>query len=96
MSLPDEEQRALRDARSFLLRLGSGEFPARPVSAVRAEARRVMWHYPLLIDGLNTRQTELVRAVIDYHADTIGTHYETCYLHHAGCLAKRLQALEDD
>lgn len=96
MSLPDQEDRALEAARDFLLSLSSGRHPARPITALRAEARRIVKHYPLLIDGLNTRQSELVRAVVDYHADTVSTHWDECYLTHAGCLAKRLQALEEE
>ena len=40
-----------------------------------------------------TNQTpeSVIAEVIEYHADTIGTHYEGCYKHHAGCLAVRLR-----
>ena len=34
---------------------------------------------------------EVIAEVIEYHADTIGTHYEGCYKHHAVCLAVRLR-----
>lgn len=47
MSTRDEEARALDEAWRFLLRLSSGEFPVRPVKALRAEARRIVKHYPL-------------------------------------------------
>lgn len=50
MSTRDQEARALGEAWRFLLQLGSGEFPARPVSGLRAEARRVLRHYPLAVE----------------------------------------------
>ena len=47
MSTHEEEVQALDDARRFLLDLGSGAFPATPVSMLRTRARDVMRHYPL-------------------------------------------------
>ena len=39
----------------------------------------------------NQSLESVIAEVIEYHADTIGTHYEGCYKHHAGCLAVRLR-----
>lgn len=47
MSLPDEEANSLDAAWRFLLQLSSGEHPARPITALRTEARRIAKHYPL-------------------------------------------------
>ena len=48
MSTPDQEARALQRARVFLLALSSGQHPARPIRDLRAEARDIAKHYPLL------------------------------------------------
>lgn len=48
MSLPEQEARALDDAQDFLLALGSGQLKIDGnIKAIRAEARRIMRHYPL-------------------------------------------------
>lgn len=49
MSTPDQEARALERARVLLLALSSGEHPARPIRDLRAEARDIAKHYPLLV-----------------------------------------------
>ena len=40
-----------------------------------------------------TNQTpeRVIAEVIEYHADTIGSHYDGCYKHHAVCLAVKLR-----
>ena len=40
-----------------------------------------------------TNQTpeSVIAEVIEYHADTIGSHWDGCYKHHAGCLAVKLR-----
>ena len=40
-----------------------------------------------------TNQTpeSVIAEVIEYHADTIGSHYDGCYKHHAVCLAVKLR-----
>ena len=40
-----------------------------------------------------TNQTpeSVIAEVIEYHADTIGTHYDGCYKRHAVCLAVKLR-----
>ena len=40
-----------------------------------------------------TNQTpeSVIAEVIEYHADTIGSHYYGCYKHHAVCLAVKLR-----
>lgn len=48
MSLPEEEARALDAVQDFMLRICSGEHPLRPITQVRAEARQLMRHYPLV------------------------------------------------
>lgn len=48
MSLPREEARALDDAAQFLRELGSGRTKINNnATALRAEARRILKHYPL-------------------------------------------------
>lgn len=47
MSMPDEEARALNDARTFLLHLGSGEYKVTSIRRLREDARTVLHHYPL-------------------------------------------------
>lgn len=43
-------------------------------------------------DDQNKATAESVIAeVIEYHADTIGTHFDGCYKHHATCLAVMLR-----
>ena len=48
MSTPEQEARALEAAWVFLLGLSSGQHPARPITDLRAEARTIAKHYPLL------------------------------------------------
>ncbi len=40
-----------------------------------------------------TNQTpeSVIAEVIEYHADTIGSHWDGCYKHHAPCLAVKLR-----
>ena len=40
-----------------------------------------------------TNQTpeSVIAEVIEYHADTIGSHWDGCYKHHAVCLAVKLR-----
>ncbi|MGW9020670.1 hypothetical protein ACWGOE_04200 [Leucobacter chromiiresistens] len=41
--------------------------------------------------GAATEVRGIVDEVIAVHVNQIGTHYESCYLRHAGCLAVRLR-----
>lgn len=47
MSLPEEEARALRRARKFLLGLSSGEVSLERRGPVREQARDIVKHFPL-------------------------------------------------
>ena len=39
----------------------------------------------------NQSPESVIAEVIEYHADTIGSHWDGCYKHHAVCLAVKLQ-----
>ena len=39
----------------------------------------------------NQSPESVIAEVIEYHADTIGSHYDGCYKHHAVCLAVKLR-----
>lgn len=43
--------------------------------------------YAVALDRID----DLTRAVNAVHEGNIGTHYETCYQYHAGCLSARIQ-----
>lgn len=47
MSLPDEEARALDEARTLLGALSSGQYKVTSVTALRKGARHVLRHFPL-------------------------------------------------
>lgn len=94
MSLPDEEQWALRQARRFLRCLGSGEYKVTTITALRQDARRILKHYPYL-DPEVPEHGRVIKAVLDEHEGEVGTHWETCWKHHAGCLARVLRDMED-
>lgn len=47
MSTCDEEARALDDVWEFLLQLSSGEYKVTTITKLRADARRLVRHYPL-------------------------------------------------
>ena len=49
MSTREQEARALEAAWVFLLGLSSGQHPARPIRDLRAEARAIAKHYPLMV-----------------------------------------------
>ena len=49
MSTREQEARALEAAWVFLLALSSGQHPARPIRDLRAEARDIAKHYPLMV-----------------------------------------------
>lgn len=38
---------------------------------------------------------DLADDVIAYHAGHVSTHYEDCYRHHAGCLARVIRDMDD-
>ena len=39
----------------------------------------------------NQSPESVIAEVIEYHADTIGSHYDGCHKHHAVCLAVKLR-----
>lgn len=57
--------------------------------------RGFMYAYPIIDRHMTPQQRRVVDDVIAYHAGHVSTHYEDCYRHHAGCLARVLRDLDD-
>lgn len=49
MSLPEQEARALESAKEFLYALGNGQYKITTITALRADARSFMKHFPLVV-----------------------------------------------
>jgi len=45
---------------------------------------------------MNPAQRAIIQEVLHENEGLVGTHFETCYRWHAGCLAYRLNALDTD
>lgn len=41
------------------------------------------------------QRRRILAEVVKTHEGNLSTHYESCWRHHAGCLAVRLIAMED-
>lgn len=74
-----------------VLRLARGETNERE-SDVRSNAHSQMSDKT----HMTPAQAGLVAEVVDLHRDNHSTHYDGCYRSHAGCLAARLHALDDE